>query len=174
MDIIRSAIERSVLNLTGMAIRRSTSNTPQAIPAGTVLIQPSGRFTETLAPCCAGHQRPAAANASPAGPRRRVGPLPIPGGHLWPPAPHQPVYFSHHLCPSAVAEQLVGRVKAIHLRINGVDDRGVPYAASDPALLTGFTWQNAAALWRRTCATGGGSLPLNSRTSITPRRPEWR
>lgn len=38
--------------------------------------------------------------------------------------------------PSDVAEQLVARVKAIHLRINGVDSTGAPYAASDPSLLT--------------------------------------
>ena len=38
--------------------------------------------------------------------------------------------------PSAVAEQLVERVKAIHLHINGTDSSGTSYAASDPDLLT--------------------------------------
>lgn len=36
----------------------------------------------------------------------------------------------------ADAHTLIERVKRIHLRVTGVDAQGVPYAASDPALLT--------------------------------------
>ena len=42
--------------------------------------------------------------------------------------------------PADVAGQLVARVKKIHLSIHGVDSRGEPYAASDPAL----TWVHVA------------------------------
>ena len=39
--------------------------------------------------------------------------------------------------PTAEAERLIAKVKAIHLRVTGVGSDGTPYAASDPALLTG-------------------------------------
>ncbi|WP_129544774.1 oxygenase MpaB family protein [Serratia sp. 1D1416] len=38
--------------------------------------------------------------------------------------------------PTAEAERLIAKVKAIHLRVNGVGSDGTPYAASDPDLLT--------------------------------------
>ncbi len=38
--------------------------------------------------------------------------------------------------PTAEAERLIAKVKAIHLRVTGVGSDGTPYAASDPALLT--------------------------------------
>ncbi|CAI0773950.1 Uncharacterized protein conserved in bacteria [Serratia quinivorans] len=38
--------------------------------------------------------------------------------------------------PTAEAERLIAKVKAIHLRVNGVSSDGRPYAASDPDLLT--------------------------------------
>ncbi|AFJ47837.1 hypothetical protein EBL_c27660 [Shimwellia blattae DSM 4481 = NBRC 105725] len=38
--------------------------------------------------------------------------------------------------PAPVAEQLIERVRAIHLQINGTDSASTPYAASDPDLLT--------------------------------------
>lgn len=38
--------------------------------------------------------------------------------------------------PTAEAERLIAKVKAIHLRVNGVSSDGRPYAASDPELLT--------------------------------------
>lgn len=41
--------------------------------------------------------------------------------------------------PTAEAERLIAKVKAIHLRVTGVGSDGTPYAASDPALLTSGT-----------------------------------
>lgn len=38
--------------------------------------------------------------------------------------------------PTAEAERLIAKVKAIHLQVNGVSSDGRPYAASDPELLT--------------------------------------
>ena len=38
--------------------------------------------------------------------------------------------------PTAEAQRLIAKVKAIHLRVTGVGSDGTPYAASDPALLT--------------------------------------
>lgn len=38
--------------------------------------------------------------------------------------------------PTAEAERLIAKVKAIHLRVTGVGSDGRPYAASDPDLLT--------------------------------------
>jgi len=38
--------------------------------------------------------------------------------------------------PTAEAERLIAKVKAIHLKVNGISSDGRPYAASDPDLLT--------------------------------------
>lgn len=43
--------------------------------------------------------------------------------------------------PVTDAERLLARIRGIHRQVNGVDDRGRPYAASDPHLLT---WVHAA------------------------------
>lgn len=42
------------------------------------------------------------------------------------------------------AEQSIAVVRAVHRRVRGVDDRGVPYAADDPHLLR---WVHVAEVW---------------------------
>lgn len=56
---------------------------------------------------------------------------------------------SHYLAVTtfgtvADAEQAIGRVRSVHRRIRGTDDRGRPYAADDPHLLR---WVHVAEIW---------------------------
>lgn len=137
MDIIRSAIERSVLNLTGMALREIDFEHPAGDPGwygpDSAIWQVHGDFSSML---CGGISALLL---------QMLHPLALAGvwdhsrfrEDIYGRLRHTSQFISATtFAPSAVAEQLVARVKAIHLRINGVDGRGVPYAASDPALLT--------------------------------------
>ncbi|HET7349785.1 MAG TPA: oxygenase MpaB family protein [Marmoricola sp.] len=42
------------------------------------------------------------------------------------------------------AEQAIAKVRSVHRRVSGVDERGTPYAASDPHLLR---WVHVAEIW---------------------------
>lgn len=60
------------------------------------------------------------------------------------------------------AERLIAKVKAIHLRVNGTDSDGTPYAASDPELLT---WVHVAE-----CSSFMASHLRYRRIIVTPSR----
>jgi len=60
------------------------------------------------------------------------------------------------------AERLIAKVKAIHLRVNGTDSDGSPYAASDPELLT---WVHVAE-----CSSFMASHLRYRRIIVTPSR----
>lgn len=60
------------------------------------------------------------------------------------------------------AERLIAKVKAIHLRVNGTDSDGSPYAASDPELLT---WVHIAE-----CSSFMASHLRYRRIIVTPSR----
>lgn len=60
------------------------------------------------------------------------------------------------------AERLIAKVKAIHLRVNGTDSDGIPYAASDPELLT---WVHVAE-----CSSFMASHLRYRRIIVTPSR----
>lgn len=60
------------------------------------------------------------------------------------------------------AERLITKVKAIHLRVNGTDSDGTPYAASDPELLT---WVHVAE-----CSSFMASHLRYRRIIVTPSR----
>lgn len=63
---------------------------------------------------------------------------------------------------AADTERLIDKVKAIHLRVNGTDIDGTPYAASDPHLLT---WVHIAE-----CSSFMASHLRYRRTVVTPSR----
>ena len=75
--------------------------------------------------------------------------------------------------PTAEAERLIAKVKAIHLRVTGVGSDGTPYAASDPALLTGYTSRRAAVFWPATCATATPIFPAICRINTTAKPRAW-
>lgn len=75
--------------------------------------------------------------------------------------------------PTAEAERLIAKVKAIHLRVTGVGSDGTPYAASDPALLTWYTSRRAAVFWPATCATATPIFPAICRINTTAKPRAW-
>ena len=137
LDIIRSAIERNVLNLTGMALKEIDFEHPAGDPGwygpDSAIWQVHGDFSAML---CGGISALLL---------QMLHPLALAG--VWDHSRFRDDIYGRlrrtsqfisatTFAPAGVPEQLVARVKAIHLRITGVDSSGTPYAASDPALLT--------------------------------------
>lgn len=137
MEVIRAAIEKQVLSLTGLAIGGIDFENPAGDPGlfgpQSVTWQVHGDFTSML---CGGVSALLL---------QMLHPLALAG--VWDHSNFREDMLGRlrrtsqfisvtTFGPSAEAQRLIDKVKAIHLQVNGIDNKGQPYAASDPHLLT--------------------------------------
>ncbi|MBL5824822.1 oxygenase MpaB family protein [Serratia fonticola] len=137
MEVIRAAIEKQVLSLTGLALGGIDFENPAGDPGlfgpQSVTWQVHGDFTSML---CGGVSALLL---------QMLHPLALAG--VWDHSNFREDMLGRlrrtsqfisvtTFGPSAEAQRLIDKVKAIHLQVNGTDNNGQPYAASDPHLLT--------------------------------------
>lgn len=137
MEVIRAAIEKQVLSLTGLALGGIDFENPAGDPGlfgpQSVTWQVHGDFTSML---CGGVSALLL---------QMLHPLALAG--VWDHSNFREDMLGRlrrtsqfisvtTFGPSAEAQRLIAKVKAIHLQVNGTDNNGQPYAASDPHLLT--------------------------------------
>ena len=75
--------------------------------------------------------------------------------------------------PTAEAERLIAKVKAIHLRVTGVGSDGTPYAASDPALLTWVHVAESSRFLASHLRYRNPIFPAICRINTTAKRRAW-
>ncbi|KFK95556.1 MULTISPECIES: oxygenase MpaB family protein [unclassified Serratia (in: enterobacteria)] len=137
MEALRTAIEKQVLSLTGLALGGIDFENPPGDPGlfgpQSVTWQVHSDFTAML---CGGVSALLL---------QMLHPLALAG--VWDHSNFREDMLGR-LCrtsqfisvtsfgPTAEAERLIAKVKAIHLQVTGTGNRGEPYAASDPSLLT--------------------------------------
>lgn len=137
MEVIRAAIEKQVLSLTGLALGGIDFENPAGDPGlfgpQSVTWQVHGDFTSML---CGGVSALLL---------QMLHPLALAG--VWDHSNFREDMLGRlrrtsqfisvtTFGPSAEAQRLIDKVKNIHLQVNGSDNNGQPYAASDPHLLT--------------------------------------
>jgi uncharacterized protein (DUF2236 family) len=137
MEVIRAAIEKQVISLTGLALGGVDFENPPGDPGlfgpQSVIWRVHSDFTSML---CGGVSALLL---------QMLHPLALAG--VWDHSNFRDDMLGRlrrtsqfvsvtTFGPTAEAERLIAKVKAIHLRVNGVSSDGRPYAASDPDLLT--------------------------------------
>ncbi|MFS7188565.1 oxygenase MpaB family protein [Serratia proteamaculans] len=137
MEVIRAAIEKQVIGLTGLALGGVDFENPPGDPGlfgpQSVIWQVHSDFTSML---CGGVSALLL---------QMLHPLALAG--VWDHSNFRDDMLGRlrrtsqfvsvtTFGPTAEAERLIAKVKAIHLRVNGVSTDGRAYAASDPDLLT--------------------------------------
>ena len=137
MEAIRAAIEKQVISLTGLALGGIDFENPPGDPGlfgpQSVVWQVHNDFTSML---CGGVSALL---------MQMLHPLALAG--VWDHSNFREDMLGRlrrtsqfvsvtTFGPTAEAERLIAKVKAIHLQVNGVSSDGRPYAASDPELLT--------------------------------------
>ncbi|NWA73653.1 oxygenase MpaB family protein [Serratia proteamaculans] len=137
MEVIRAAIEKQVIGLTGLALGGVDFENPPGDPGlfgpQSVIWQVHSDFTSML---CGGVSALLL---------QMLHPLALAG--VWDHSNFRDDMLGRlrrtsqfvsvtTFGPTAEAERLIAKVKAIHLRVNGVSSDGRAYAASDPDLLT--------------------------------------
>ncbi|WP_337263838.1 MULTISPECIES: oxygenase MpaB family protein [unclassified Serratia (in: enterobacteria)] len=137
MDVLRTAIEKQVLSLTGLALGGIDFENPPGDPGlfgpRSMIWQVHGDFTSML---CGGVSALLL---------QMLHPLALAG--VWDHSNFREDMLGRlrrtsqfisvtTFGPTAEAERLIAKVKAIHLQVTGMSSQGEPYAASDPALLT--------------------------------------
>ncbi|SMB27981.1 conserved hypothetical protein [Serratia proteamaculans] len=137
MEVIRAAIEKQVIGLTGLALGGVDFENPPGDPGlfgpQSVIWQVHSDFTSML---CGGVSALLL---------QMLHPLALAG--VWDHSNFRDDMLGRlrrtsqfvsvtTFGPTAEAERLIAKVKAIHLRVNGVSSDGRVYAASDPDLLT--------------------------------------
>ncbi|VXC61698.1 Histidine kinase [Enterobacterales bacterium 8AC] len=137
MDVLRTAIEKQVLSLTGLALGGIDFENPPGDPGlfgpRSMIWQVHGDFTSML---CGGVSALLL---------QMLHPLALAG--VWDHSNFREDMLGRlrrtsqfisvtTFGPTAEAERLIAKVKAIHLQVTGTSSQGEPYAASDPALLT--------------------------------------
>ncbi|OMQ25691.1 oxygenase MpaB family protein [Serratia oryzae] len=137
MDVLRTAIEKQVLSLTGLALGGIDFENPPGDPGlfgpRSMIWQVHGDFTSML---CGGVSALLL---------QMLHPLALAG--VWDHSNFREDMLGRlrrtsqfisvtTFGPTAEAERLIAKVKAIHLQVTGTSGQGEPYAASDPALLT--------------------------------------
>ena len=136
MEAIRAAIEKQVISLTGLALGGIDFENPPGDPGlfgpQSVIWQVHNDFTSML---CGGVSALL---------MQMLHPLALAG--VWDHSNFREDMLGRlrrtsqfvsvtTFGPTAEAERLIAKVKAIHLQVNGVSSDGRPYAASDPELL---------------------------------------
>ncbi|WP_156293760.1 oxygenase MpaB family protein [Serratia oryzae] len=137
MDVLRTAIEKQVLSLTGLALGGIDFENPPGDPGlfgpRSMIWQVHGDFTSML---CGGVSALLL---------QMLHPLALAG--VWDHSNFREDMLGRlrrtsqfisvtTFGPTAEAERLIAKVKAIHQQVTGTSSQGEPYAASDPALLT--------------------------------------
>lgn len=137
MEALRAAIEKQVLNLTGLALGGIDFENPPGDPGlfgpHSMIWQVHGDFTSML---CGGVSALLL---------QMLHPLALAG--VWDHSNFREDMLGRlrrtsqfisvtTFGPTAEAERLIAKVKAIHLQVTGTGHNGEPYAASDPCLLT--------------------------------------
>lgn len=137
MEAIRAAIEKQVLSLTGLSLGGIDFEHPAGDPGlfgpQSVTWQVHGDFTSML---CGGVSALLL---------QMLHPLPLAG--VWDHSNFREDMLGRlrrtsqfisvtTFGPTAEAQRLIDKVKAIHLQVTGTSNGGQPYAASDPHLLT--------------------------------------
>ncbi|CUW07586.1 Uncharacterised protein [Serratia grimesii] len=137
MEVIRAAIEKQVISLTGLALGGIDFENPPGDPGlfgpQSVIWRVHSDFTSML---CGGVSALLL---------QMLHPLALAG--VWDHSNFRDDMLGRlrrtsqfvsvtTFGPTAEAERLIAKVKAIHLKVNGISSDGRPYAASDPDLLT--------------------------------------
>ncbi|CAI0787703.1 oxygenase MpaB family protein [Serratia grimesii] len=137
MEVIRAAIEKQVISLTGLALGGVDFENPPGDPGlfgpQSVIWRVHSDFTSML---CGGVSALLL---------QMLHPLALAG--VWDHSNFRDDMLGRlrrtsqfvsvtTFGPTAEAERLIAKVKAIHLKVNGISSDGRPYAASDPDLLT--------------------------------------